>query len=143
MPAAYGLVMPASAFLPLDVAELEVRSVMRPGVVTVGDEASVRQAASTMLSHRVHAVLVCGRGGRSLGWITARGLLSWLGRDTSAARAAAAIDEPPTLISPSATMSDAAERLSEAGVGRLLVAHRIDDAPLGVVTELDVLAALA
>lgn len=49
---------------------------MRPGVVTVAEDASVLQARRALQAHGVHAVLVVERShGRPLGFITARGLL--------------------------------------------------------------------
>src|SRR4051794_35235208 len=75
----------------------EVREVMTPGVVTIVEDASVKQARRAIHAHRVHAVLVLGRErGRPLGWVTARGLLSWVDREESLAHARDAITEPPT-----------------------------------------------
>lgn len=54
--------------------EIEVSEVMRPGVVTVAEDASVLQARRALQAHGVHAVLVVERShGRPLGFITARG----------------------------------------------------------------------
>jgi len=75
---------------------------MTPGVVTIVEDASVKQARRALKAHAVHAVLVVGRDqGRPLGWVTARGLLSWVDRDESLAHARDAITEPPANIEPS------------------------------------------
>jgi CBS domain-containing protein len=83
----------------LDVA---VRRVMRPGVVSIADGASLRQVERAMLSHGVHALLVVGEDdGRTRGWITSRGLLRWLAEDDSLP-AAGAVDMPAITMDPGA-----------------------------------------
>ena len=67
---------------------------MTPGCVVISEAASVADAAKAMAAHRVHAVLVVGsRNGTPLGWVTHRGLLGWIGRDRTLARATEAITE--------------------------------------------------
>ena len=121
--------------------EREVREVMTPGVVTIVEEASVRQARRAMQAHRVHAILVVGRTqGRPIGWITARGLLGWVDRDESMCYASDAVSEPPTSIAPSASVREAVTALSQPGVSHLLVQRHPDHLPEGVLSELDLLA---
>jgi CBS domain-containing protein len=125
---------------PASLHEREVREIMTPGVVTIVEDASVRQARRAMLAHRVHGVLVVGRSeGKPLGWVTARGLLGWVGRDESIAAAREAITESPSSIGPSVRVSDAVRELSQPGVSRLLVQRRPDVLPEGVVSEVDLL----
>ena len=125
----------ASAFL-----EREVREVMTPGVVTIVEDASVRQARRAMRAHGVHAVLVVGNvQGRPLGWVTARGLLDWIGRDDSIAAAREAITEQPVSVEPSALVHEAVRALSQPGVSHLLVQRRPDALPEGVVSEADLI----
>lgn len=116
---------------------------MRPGIITLGAGATVQQAAQTMVSHEIHAVLVVGKGGTPLGWVTARGLLDWLERDAHLAAVPQAITEPVVHVTPSTALDEAARLLSQPGVSRLVVAHRPDDPPLGVIGELDMLVAIA
>ena len=76
----------------LDIA---VRRIMRPGVVSIAEDASLRQVQRTMLSHGVHAVLVtAAAGGRPLGWITSRGVLDHLVEDATRVTAGGAITGP-------------------------------------------------
>ena len=120
--------------------EHEVREIMTPGVVTIVEDASLRQARRAMRAHHVQGVLVVGRGqGKPLGWVTARGLLSWIGRDQSMASAREAITEAPTAIEPSARLPEAVRALSQPGVSRLLVQRRPDVFPEGVVSDADLL----
>lgn len=119
----------------------EVREVMTPGVVTIVEDASVKQARRALHAHRVHAVLVVGREqGRPLGWVTARGLLNWVERDEGLAYVRDAITEPPVAITPSASVREAIREILQPGVSHLLVQHHPDRLPEGVVTEADLLA---
>jgi CBS domain-containing protein len=119
----------------------EVREVMTPGVVTILEDASVKQVRRAMNAHGVHAILVLGRDqGRPLGWVTTRGLLSWVDRDESLAHARDAITEPPTTIEPSASVHEAIRAILQPGVTHLLVQHHPDRLPEGVIGEGDLLA---
>jgi CBS domain-containing protein len=116
-----------------------VRDFMRPGVVTVPENASLLQAKRAMVQHGIHAVLVVAKtDGRPLGWVTAGGLLGWLERDLSKMPAAQAITEAPHRIEPGDTGRGALEALSEPGVSHLLVCPAQDGPPFGVVSPIDV-----
>lgn len=118
--------------------ECEVREVMNPGVVSLADDASVAQAAGALRTHRVHGVLILGASnGTPLGWVTARGLLDWLGRERSLTSARDAITESVTTIEPGALVRDAVQELSVPGVNRLLVRRAPHLLPEGVVTAFD------
>ena len=120
--------------------ETPVRDLMTPGVISIGDRGSLRDAYGAMLAHRVQAVLVVGeRSEAPLGWVTARGLLEWLGRDQALARAREAVTEEAVTIHPSATAREAIDTLSRSGASHLLVGPE-DAAPEGVLAPLDLLA---
>jgi CBS domain-containing protein len=129
---------PLGAPVPLD---REVREVMTPGVVSIVEDASVKQARRAMQAHGVHAVLVVGcERGRPLGWITARGLLNWVDREESLAHARDAITEAPATIEPSASVQEAVRAILQPGVSHLLVQHHPDRLPEGVISERDLIA---
>jgi CBS domain-containing protein len=118
--------------------ELEVRDFMTPGCVTISEDATVADAAEALARHRVHAVLVVGASnGTPLGWVTARGLLGWLGRDRSLASAREAITEQVTAIHPHERLQVAVYALSLAGTTRLLVRRRPHRLAEGVITDFD------
>lgn len=124
-----------------DYLETPVRDFMTPGVLTIAEDASLRHVCRAMVAHSVHAVLVVGRsGGHPLGWVTARGLLGWIGRDQALACARDAITERAVTIEPGATARDAFMALSRAGTSHLLISGRSDAMPEGVISELDVVA---
>jgi CBS domain-containing protein len=117
-----------------------VREFMRPGVITLADDASLGQAERAMVRHGVHAILLLGRTtGRPVGWVTTRGMLQWLNHDLGLVPASQAVTEPPTYIGPSATAGEAVKALS-AGVSHLLVARSPGEIPQGVVGDVDVIS---
>jgi CBS domain-containing protein len=124
---------------PLD---LEARDLMTPGVVSIAEDASLGQVYRALLAHRVHALLVIGRhGGRPLGWVTARGLLSWLDKDESLACARDAITQDPVGIEPGASGREAMLALSQPGVTHVLVQRAPDAMPEGVISTLNLVPA--
>jgi len=118
-----------------------VRDFMRPGVIAVSEDASLRQAERAILRHGVHAVLVLGRtSGRPVGWVTTRGVLQWLNHDLGLVPAGQGVTEAPTYIEPSATAAEAVAALSAPGVSHLLVARAPGETPQGVVADVDVIS---
>jgi CBS domain-containing protein len=124
-----------------DHLETPVRDFMTPGVLTIAEDASLAQVYRAMITHSVHAILVVGRTeGKPVGWITTRGLLSWVGRDRSLAAAGDAITERPFRINSTASAREALTALSQPGTSHLLVCRREDGSPEGVVSDLDLVA---
>lgn len=122
--------------------ERQVADVMTPGCVVISQAASVADAARAMASHRVHAVLVVGgRNGTPLGWVTHRGLLGWVGRDRSLAPASEAITEEVRAIPAHATVRTALYALSLSGTTRLLVRSKPNQLPEGVLSDFDLATA--
>lgn len=122
----------------------EVAEFMTPGCVVISQAASVADAAKAMATHRVHAVLVVGaRNGTPLGWITHRGLLGWVGRDRSLARASEAITEQVRAIPAHESLRTALYALSLSGTTRLLVRSRPNSMPEGVLSDFDLALATA
>ena len=113
-----------------------VRAFMRPGVVSVGEDASLHQVQRAMVAHGVHAVLITAAGG-PIGWVTATGLLPWLEREPALYPARSAVSEKVAYIPPGASARDALHMLSEPDVGHLLVSPRTATSPQGVVSEID------
>jgi CBS domain containing-hemolysin-like protein len=91
-----------------------------------------------MHRHRVNAVLVTSRDGEPLGWVTSRGLLSWLqSSDLGLAHARQAISEPALTINSSATARDALAALAQSTCTHLLVTRSPDGGVEGVLSALD------
>ena len=118
-----------------------VRDFMRPGVIAVSEDASLRQAERAMVRHGVHAILVLGRiTGRPIGWVTSRGMLRWISHDLGLIETSQAVSETPTYIDPGATAHEAVKALSNGAVSHLLVTRAPGETPQGVVSDLDVIA---
>ena len=129
---------------PADRLETSVRTIMRPGVICVSDDASLLQAKRALVRHRVHAILVVAQdGGRPLGWVTDRGLLSWVEHDLALVTASQAISEPATFLEPGASAREALDELRRPGVSHLLVARTPGGPPQGVVAALDLVELVA
>ena len=127
-----------------DVLETQVASVMRHGVVSIAEDASLANVARAMSDHHVHAILVEQRTtGRPLGWAKAETLLSWMNMQSPWVHAHQAITEPVTTIAPNATVRDAMTALSRHGTSRLLVCSEGGRAGEGVLTPLDVVGLVA
>jgi len=120
------------------------RQVMRPGVVSLPEDASLRQVQRAMVSHNVHAVLVVAAAtGQPLGWITSHGLLRWCERDTDLRLASDAIDEAVVIIEPSEPASQALSLLRRPCTTHLLVARAPGVVAEGVLADLDVIRLVA
>lgn len=129
---------PAPAVVDRAGLDTPVRDVMTAGVVSLVEDASLRQVQNAMSRHRVNAVLVTSRRGDPLGWVTSRGLLDWLeNADLGMAFAGQAITEPPTTIAGSCTVGEAMHKLAEGTASHLLVTMAPDAGVEGVVSSLD------
>ena len=137
----YGEFMPTIAAFPAETQErlmTPVRDVMRPGVITMAESASLLEAKRAMVRHGVHTILIVSdEDGRPLGWVSADGLLAWLQRDLGALPAAQGITEPARRIEPGATARDALEALLDPAVSHLIVATTAAEAPHGVIGAMD------
>ena len=113
-----------------------VRAFMRPGVVTLSEDASLLQVQRAMIAHDVHAVLITAVGG-PLGWVTAGGLLPWLSNEPALYPARSAITEQVAYIPPGASAREALQALSDSAISHLLVSPRAAASSHGVVGEID------
>jgi CBS domain-containing protein len=136
--------MPAIAAFP---AETQARlatpvwEVMRPGVITMAESASLLEAKRAMIRHGVHAILIVSdEDGRALGWVSAEGLLAWLQRDLAALPAAQGITEPARRIEPGASARDARdalEALLNPAVSHLILSASAAEALHGLIGAMD------
>jgi predicted transcriptional regulator len=127
-----------------DVLQAPVARVMRHGVVSIAEDATLAGVTRAMADHRIHALLVAESStGRPLGWVKAETLLTWMNLGNSWVHAHEAITEPVTTIAPDATIGDAMAALSRHGTSRLLVSSEGGRAGEGVVTPLDIVGLVA
>jgi CBS domain-containing protein len=124
-----------------DHLDTPVRDIMTPGVVSIADDASLTQVFRAMRAHGVHAVLVVGSThGWPLGWVTARGLLAWVGEDVALVHARDAVTERAGTIEAGTPARDALRMLSQPETSHLLVTRGQDAVPEGVVSAIDMVS---
>jgi CBS domain-containing protein len=123
-----------------DHLDTAVRDFMTPGVVSIADDASLAQVIRAMRVHEVQGMLVVGAThGWPLGWVTARGLLAWVGEDLGLAHARDAITERAQTIDAGASAREALLLLSQPDTSHLLVVRGRDSVPEGVVSASNLL----
>jgi CBS domain-containing protein len=124
-----------------DSLDTPVREFMTPGVVSIVDDASISQVFRAMRRHNLHALLVVGgKHGWPLGWVTADGLLAWIGNDSRLAHAQDAITERAETIEAGASAREALQLLSQPDTTHLLVVRGRDSVPEGVLSAVDLIA---
>ena len=134
------LAVPAPASGTSTSLDTHVRAIMRAGVISVPDDASVRQVQRALVAHGVHAVLVVSvQTGEPIGWATTRGVLEHALAYAALLPAALVVTEPVEAIAPSATGEEALRRMVETGAARLLVRRHPGSLPEGVVSDMDLI----
>jgi len=119
-----------------------VRDFMRPGVIAVCEDTSLRQAERAMVRHGVHAVLVLGREGRPLGWVTSRGMLLWIDQDLGLSRRAARSRSRRPALSRARPPARRCRRSLRA-TSRTCSSRVAGETPQGVVADADLISLCA
>ncbi len=135
--------------MPRDIDDLLVSDLMSHDVITVPADADLGTVAGTLAARRVHALFVLDDAGRPTGVITDFDLLAaeWLAADPEGfhtMRAVTAGDlktSPVESIKVTATAAEAAARLRELHLSRLLVKDA-DSAAVGVISVSDLVMPL-
>jgi CBS domain-containing protein len=126
------------------LASTRVADAMHEGVIVCERDEPLSLVARLMSEHRVHCVVVGGEAGRL--W----GIVSDL--DLVAAAAVRPLDEqtaggtavtPIVAVSPEDSLQQAAELMTAYGVAHLVVVEPETGRPVGVLSTLDLAAALA
>lgn len=126
-----------------------VRDLMHPGVISCRPDATLGQVAVMLTQHHIHALVVSDRDGRPLGIISDFDLLAgeWLSADAEALAVMRAMTAGDMMSTPVQTIKsnvserEAARRLREEGIHRLLVVE--GGQPVGVISISDFVASLA
>lgn len=122
-----------------------VADAMRHGVISCPPDMPLRAVARMMAGHHVHSVVVTGRELDDAGRIRKR---AWgIVTDLDLAGAGAAIDDVTAgevavaavpVVTPGASLSDAARVMAEERVAHLVVVSPDSGEPIGVISTLDV-----
>lgn len=126
-----------------------IRDIMHPGVITCRPDATLGQVAVMLIQQHVHALLVADRDGRPIGVISDYDLLAgeWLSGDPESLEvmrsmtAGELMSTPVDTVEADVSVNEAAQRMGEEGISRLLVLD--GGQPVGVVSVSDFVAALA
>jgi CBS domain-containing protein len=119
--------------------DVKVEDVMSSPVITIKDTDSVLAAAKLMKKHRIGCVVVVDKSGKAHGLITERDIVrrvSALDLLPSKVQAGKTMTKPPVTIEPSANVTDAAKKMHELKVRRLVVLKT--GKLIGIVTSNDI-----
>ena len=128
---------------PARAASALVGDAMRPGILTCRAQAGLREAALLMASRRVHCLIVRGAGS---GWALLSDvdlIRAMADGSFDSATAGEAASGEMVIVSPDATLADAARLMKRHASTHLVVTGRGTGAPVGVLSTLDLAAALA
>jgi len=128
--------------------EHRVMRAMHPGVLACSPDAPVSRIAELMAAYAVHAVVVFRHDadGEAAPWGVISdldlvgALLDGVGEDATASSIAAS---PVVLVSTADTLEHAAERMVSHGTSHLVVLDADTSHPVGILSTLDVAAAVA
>jgi CBS domain-containing protein len=131
----------------LAAARTRVEDAMHRGVVTCSRHDPLSVVAELMARHRIHAVVVAAdhpaEPGALWGVVSDLDLVAAASvRDLSEQTAGATAATPALTIAPGDSLQRAAQLMTEHTIAHLVVAAR-DGEPVGVISTLDVVAALA
>ena len=132
--------------LPTRISQLRVADSMHVGVITCDRDTPLAEAAAAIARERVHCVVVehgSGEGGEPWGVVSDLDLVAAasvreLGEQTAGGSAAT----PVVLVGPEETLDRAAQLMTENGTSHLVVAERRTFRPIGVLSTIDIAAAL-
>lgn len=128
------------------IGALRVVDAMHVGVLTCDRDAPLADVAATMARERVHCVVVeSGSGECAEPW----GVVSDLDlvaaaavRDLSEQTAGGSAATPLVMVAPDETLDRAAQLMTEHATSHLLVVDPSERAPVGVLSTIDIAAAL-
>jgi len=121
-----------------------VRDAMHPGILTANPATPLRDVARQMSEHRVHAIALCESDSARKPWgiITALDVAAAAAGDGDTTAGEVAATEVVT-ISADATLDIAAKKLSEHGLGHVIVVDEASGQPIGVLSALDIVVVYA
>ena len=121
------------------VPDVMVEDVMSSPVITIKDTDTVLTAAKLMKKHKIGCVVIVDKSGKPHGLITERDIVrrvTALDLDASKIQASKTMTKPPVTVDASASITDAAKKMRELKVRRLVVLA--NNKLKGIVTSNDV-----
>jgi CBS domain-containing protein len=129
------------------LTQIHVGDAMHDGVLTCDRDASLAEVARVMAERSIHCVVVANDGGTEGPYwgivsdldLVAAATVRELDEQTAAGTAAS----PVVMVTPTETLERAAQLMTEHSTSHLVVVDRERQAPVGVISTLDIAAALA
>ena len=123
---------------------IQIKDVMTRGVLTVPIESTANYVASVMADHEVSAVAVIEKSGEAIGIISEMDILGKINNiDWENAFADELMARSIESISPSSTLNEAAQVMSEKHIHRLMVMSEksvgASNRPIGIVSSGDIM----
>ena len=116
---------------------------MHPGVLTCAGDDSLRDVATIMAKHRVHAVVITGpNAARPVGVVSDLDVVAGMAAGAGLTASQAAATETLT-VSADELLWAAAQLMSEHSVSHLLVVDGAGGFPVGVLSTLDIASVYA
>ena len=132
------------SFLAPRFEDAEVVDAMRMGVLSCPPDTSLREAARTMATYRVHCLLVGEPGGdEPLAVVSDLDLAAAAGGDADSRTVREVAGTEPLTVTGDEKLSRAAQLMAEHGVSHLIVVAPASGHPVGILSTLDVAEALA
>ena len=129
------------------IAELRVAEAMHAGVIACDRDAPLSEVAETMARERVHCVVVeSGGSGNGPLWAIVSDLdlvAAATVRDLDEQTAGGSAASPVVMVTEAETLERAAQLMTEHGTSHLIVTDRGRSRPVGVLSTLDLAAAVA
>ena len=118
---------------------------MHAGVITCRPDAGLRTVAGILAAHRIHAVVVASEDERApRAVVTDRDVVFRVSRgELDRATAGDAAAEPTVTVRPDADLRHAAELMAHYGISHVIVTESGGAPPVGILSSLDIAAAVA
>jgi CBS domain-containing protein len=119
--------------------ERSVRDIYHKGVIFCKPETPVQEVVRVMADTEIHAIMVAEReGAPPVGVVSHMDTIVHYGEDLTAIEAQDVMTSSVISVSEQATVKDAARKLLESDIHRLLVVDE-DDKPLGILSTTDII----
>ena len=121
------------------MAERTVRDIYHKGVIFCKPDAPLQEVVQVMADTDIHAIIVAeGEGSKPLGVVSHTDAIARYGEDLTQIRASEVMTPRVITIAETAPVSEAATRMLESDIHRLLVVSAEGD-PLGVLSTTDII----
>ena len=127
----------------LKLDHIRVGDVMHAGILRCAPDATLRDVAEIMATHRVHAVAISDhQSDRPRGVVSDLDVMAAMGSGVQPTAGQTATTEP-LAVSSEERLARAAQLMAEHSVSHLVVADAADGHPVGVLSTLDIAAVYA